>query len=149
MIEFKNNIKEVTNITTVTLVGYIKDTYPMERGNCFSVECSDKQGYRIINFNYENLKELIKRKIINFPTKISTLSESVAIIADERIPNEWYSNRFCETCTPKNLLPLTQQLQHFLDIERGIRVESEIEINGKKITMVSIRVGNVGKKEKE
>ena len=70
------------------------------------------------------------------------MSEHHAIIADGRIPDEWYSTRFCESCTPKDLLPLPQQLKQFLDIERGIRVETEIDINGQKMTMVSINVNN-------
>jgi len=134
-----DNIKLATRITKVTLVGYFGE-FPMERGNCFSVSVEDERDYRIINFNYENLKKLIEDSVVSFPLKISKLSEGIAIIADERIPDEWYSKRFCETCTPSDLLPVPQKLKHFLDIERGIREETEVEIAGKKMKMVSIKV---------
>jgi hypothetical protein len=134
-----DNIKLATDITSVTLVGYFGE-FPRERGNCFSVSVDDESDYRIINFNYENLKKLIEDSVVSFPLKISSLSSGIAIIADERIPDEWYSKRFCETCTPSDLLPVPQKLKHFLDIERGIREESEIEIGGRKMKMVSIKV---------
>jgi hypothetical protein len=134
-----DNIKLATDITTVTLVGYFGE-FPMERGNCFSVSVDDERDYRIINFNYENLEKLIEDSVVSFPLKISKLSEGIAIIADERIPDEWYSKRFCETCTPSDLLPVPQKLKHFLDIERGVREEKEIEIDGRKMKMVSIKV---------
>lgn len=134
-----DNIKLATNVTTVTLVGYFGE-YPMERGNCFSVSVEGDEGYRIINFNHENLEKLIEDNIVSFPIKISKLSDGIAIIADERIPDEWYSKRFCETCTPSDLLPLPQRLKHFLDIERGIREERIFEIGGQKIKAVSIKV---------
>ena len=135
----EDNIKLATDITTVTLVGYFGE-FPMERGNCFSVSVDDERDYRIINFNYENLEKLIEDSVVSFPLKISKLSEGIAIIADERIPDEWYSKRFCETCTPSDLLPVPQKLKHFLDIERGVREEKEIEIDGRKMKMVSINV---------
>jgi len=133
------NIKLATNVTTVTLVGYF-GKYPRESGNCFSVSVGKDENYRIINFNHENLEKLIKDKIVSFPIKISKLSDGIAIIADERIPDEWYSKRFCETCTPSDLLPIPQRLKHFLDIERGIREEKIFEIGGQKIKAVSIKV---------
>ena len=133
------NIKLATDVTRVTLVGYFGE-YPRERGNCFSVSVDGDEDYRIINFNHENLEKLIEDKIVSFPIKISKLSDGIAIIADERIPDEWYSKRFCETCTPSDLLPIPQRLKHFLDIERGIREEKIIEIGGQKIKAVSIKV---------
>jgi hypothetical protein len=136
----KENLKQATGITTVTLVGFYGD-FPRENGNCFSVSVEDEEkNYRIINFNHENLIKLIKDQVVSFPLKISKVGENVAIIADERIPNEWYSKRFCEQCTPTDLLPLPQRLKHFLDIERGIREETIIEIEGKPMKLVSIRV---------
>lgn len=135
-----DNIKLATDVNTVTLVGYL-GSYPRENGNCFSVSVEgETEDCRIINFNYENLEQLMEDGVVSFPIKISKLQDRIAIIADERIPNEWYSKRLCETCTPSNLLPITQRLKHFLDIERGIRKETEIEIGGKKMKMVSIKV---------
>lgn len=135
----KENLKNAVNVTTITMVGYIGE-FPMKRGNCFSVETDDSNEYRIINFNHENLEELERIGTVSFPLKISVLADRIAIICDERIPDEWYSQRFCETCTPRELLPLPQRLKHFLDIERGIREEQEIEINGKKAILVSYKV---------
>ena len=135
----KDNIKLATDITSVTLVGYFGE-FPRERGNCFSVSVGGESYYRIINFNYENLGKLIEDEIVSFPLKISKISDGIAIIADERIPDEWYSKRFCETCTPSDLLPVPQKLKHFLDIERGVREEREIEIDGRKMKVVSIKV---------
>jgi hypothetical protein len=139
------NVKLATNVTTVTLVGFFGE-YPRKRGNCFSVSVEGEEDYRIINFNHENLEKLIEDKIVSFPIKISKLSEGIAIIADERIPDEWYSKRFCETCTPGDLLPLPQRLKHYLDIERGIRKETIVEINGKQMKMVSVKVESKIKK---
>jgi hypothetical protein len=139
MKDIKDNIKLAGGITTVTLVGYFGE-FPRERGNCFSVSVEGERDYRIINFNHENLEKLIEDKMVSFPLKISKLSDGIAIISDERIPDEWYSKRFCETCTPSDFLPVPQKLKHFLDIERGIREEREIEIGGKKMKMVSIKV---------
>jgi|688.fasta_scaffold476078_2 hypothetical protein len=138
------NVKLATNVTTVTLVGFFGE-YPRERGNCFSVSV-EGEDYRIINFNHENLEKLIEDKIVSFPIKISKLSDGIAIIADERIPDEWYSKIFCETCTPGDLLPLPQRLKHYLDIERGIRKETIVEINGKQMKMVSVKVESKIKK---
>ena len=135
----QDNIKLAKQITTVTLVGYIGE-YPMERGNCFSVSTDDGE-FRILNFNYENLKKLLKDNVVEWPIKISALSPSHAIICDHRIPDEWYSKKFCETCTPIDLLPVPQRLRHFLDIERGKREEKMIEINGKPVMMVSVKIG--------
>jgi hypothetical protein len=136
---FKENLKLATDVTRVTLVGFFGE-YPRERGNCFSVSVDDERDYRIINFNHENLEKLIEDGVVSFPIKISKLEEGIAIIADERIPDEWYSKRFCETCTPENLLPIPQRLKHHLDIERGIREEKFFEIGGQKIKAVSIKV---------
>ena len=141
----KENLKLATDVTTVTLVGFFGE-YPRERGNCFSVSVEGERNYRIINFNHENLEKLIEDGVISFPIKISKLGEGIAIIADERIPDEWYSKRLCETCTPENLLPLPQRLKHYLDIERGTRKETIIEINGQKMKMVSINVESKIKK---
>ena len=110
---------EAKQITSCTLVGYIGKDFPMKRGNCFSVEAEDGKDYRIVNFNHENIEELLERRTIEFPVKISPIGEGVALIADERIPTDWYDSRYCETCTPRNLLPQPQQLRIFLDIQSG------------------------------
>ena len=42
----------------VTCLGFFEKKFPRTSGNCFSVKCDDGQYYRIVNFCYENLKEL-------------------------------------------------------------------------------------------
>lgn len=96
-----------TSITTCTLVGIGKGEFPLPRGNCFSV-LADGSDYRILNFAYENMKEAINRGL-TWPIKIKALSECHAIIHDERISDNWYMTRYCETCTPKSLLPFPQK----------------------------------------
>jgi hypothetical protein len=129
---------DANRVTIVTLVGYFGD-FPREYGNCFSVEASDSKQYKIVNFNHENLEEVINNGIADFPIKISVLSNSHAVIVDGRIPNEWYSNKFCEICTPDELLPAPQRIRNLLDIQRGIRKESIWEIDGKKMKSVSYK----------
>ena len=113
------NIKYATNITIVTLVGILKDNYPLTDGNCFSVNVENEvKDYRIVNFGYENLKELL-RQGLTWPIKIKILSGRTAIIHDYRIPDDWYFEHFCGVCCPQSLLPVNQQVQRERAIERG------------------------------
>ena len=91
------------------------------RGNCFSVQTDDKLEYRIVNFAYENLVELLRRGLL-WPIKIQTLTDHHAVIYDKRIPNEWYAKEFCTVCCPEQLLPMPQRLLHELEILRGERI---------------------------
>lgn len=134
------NIKQATGVGSVTLVGYLTKSYPMAGGNCFSVH-TDAAEYRVINFGYENLQELMRREVISWPLDIIPISERHCVIADYRIPKEWYNDRFCSTCTPSDLLPPQQKLERVLDLKSGRRVEREIEIDGKKMIAVSYNVG--------
>jgi hypothetical protein len=99
-----------TKVTEYTLVGSWGD-FPRKQGNCFSVLASDGKCYRIVNFLHENLEQLNALGIV-FPVQIRALSDGVAVIHDSRIPDEWYSSRFCEMCCPDSLLPLPQLLAH-------------------------------------
>lgn len=126
--------KLATSVTTVTLVGFIKYSFPMKTDN--------DEHYRIVNFNHENLEELLEKQMIEFPITIGVVGGNVAVILDSRIPDEWYSQKFCTTCTPMDLLPLPQRIKQLLDIDRGIREEREIEINGEKLIMTSVKVNS-------
>lgn len=107
-----NGTRFAVHITSQTLLGVPNGPYPLESGgNCFSVECDDGNVYRIVNFVLENLKEAVRRGV-PWPIKVRPISESFAVVHDERIPDDWYRNRWCETCCPESLLPVTQQLQH-------------------------------------
>jgi len=121
-------------VTMYTLVGVGRtDNYPLTHGNCFSVATrtdnkspwNDSGSYKIVNFILENLEHLIEEKVIEWPIKIVVIDEQlrVAAVNDPRIPDEYYTTRFCEVCTPINLLPVPQRLRHLRDIDRGFRTE--------------------------
>lgn len=111
-----------------TLVGVGNGPYPINFGNCFSL--LDKDGYywRVLNMNKENLDELGRRKIVKFPISVIELfsfgdykneakkqdvydnfkmrqfiRRGYVAIIDERIENEWLSNRVCTVCCPPHL----------------------------------------------
>ena len=85
---------------SITLVGYHIQNYPSKDGNCFSVKLFDDSETRVVNFNYENLEELIKRNIVSFPITIEVLGDEHCKISDDRIPKEWYMEEYCQICTP-------------------------------------------------
>ena len=116
---FMRKIKKATGIGCVTLMGYVEKQFPMKDGNCFSVHTSTGEDYRIVNFNYENFKELLNNRGLTFPVKILPISEKQAIIYDERISAEWYSTHFCTVCCPEHLLPLPQRIQKMMKKRRG------------------------------
>lgn len=124
----KENIKQADRCSFVTLVAYY-GAFPMKSGNCFAVISGDVE-YKVVNFNHENLCELIERKVVEWPINIIPISDTHCVIADHRIPREWYSQQFCETCTPKSLWPPQQKLQRLLDIERGNIIEKKVNIDG-------------------
>ena len=88
-------IKLAIQISRQTLVGPDEPPYPIERGNCFSVQTLDGKFYMIVNFVVENLKEIVKRDV-PWPICIRELSEGVAVVEDERIPKEWYRKSWCK-----------------------------------------------------
>lgn len=119
-----NKTENAVSVTTITLVGYSADKYPIDGGNCFSVLTDEDKEYRIVNFGHENWEEMINRGV-DYPIKIIPISERQAIVHDSRIPHSWYSDRFCEVCTPLHLRPITQRLRTQRDIECGAEVHSE------------------------
>lgn len=70
----------------------------MKGGNCFSVETEEGPAYHLINFRLENFEELIRRGVINWPVKITPVDDDHAEVTDERIPKEWYYNKYCSIC---------------------------------------------------
>jgi len=104
---------DATETCGSTLVG----AYPNEKtgiydrgGNCFSVKTKDGE-VRIVNFYYENLQILLNSTVIEFPIKVHLLCEGVGVIHDERIPDQFYKDRFCEVCCPEGYLPYPQRLE--------------------------------------
>lgn len=113
-------------ITSQTLVGYNSTSFPIpgKGGNCFSVDTDGADEVRIVNFGCENIRELI-RQGLKFPIKCHKIAPGLAAICDGRIGERWYSDRFCEVCTPRDLLPLPQRLVHWRSIDRGEREEHD------------------------
>lgn len=84
------------------MVGYGGD-FPRKRGNCFSILGEDGNYYRIVNFGAENLREILKT--LELPVNIEPIGgkyngHPLAVIRDDRIPPEWYSEDYCEICCP-------------------------------------------------
>ena len=124
-----------------TLVGVLTREYPLKRGNCFSVLAEDGNSYRIVNFSAENLEELTRRGVVDFPFNIKLLNERTAVVHDIRIPDGWYDARWCAVCCPKDLLPLPQQLEYFRGIERGDITEKAITLeDGSTMILVSQKI---------
>lgn len=125
MIEYNMQYKDVfcDQITFITLVGVIIKEYPLEggRGNCFGMLSKETgKDYKIVNFSYQNLKQLIKRGL-TFPIHCLELNDKTAIIHDQRIDPLWYKTKWCEVCCPKELLPIPQQLAHKRSEAAGIQ----------------------------
>lgn len=115
-----------TGITSQTLVGYMRRSFPIEGsgGNCFSVsyEGGDEHDLRIVNFGKENLDELM-RLGLTWPVRCVRLGPNHAVVCDGRIGDRWYSTKFCSTCTPSAYIPLPQRLDELRMMHRGERTE--------------------------
>lgn len=108
-------------VSTHTLVWYARDGVkpPWRSGNCFSVvDGWEKQEYRVVNFFYENYQQL-ETYGVEPPYRFEAIGPSTCVLADGRIPKKWYSNIWCETCCPAELLPEPQKLQRRLMYMRG------------------------------
>ena len=127
--------KYATEITFITLLGSLDTNFPItEGGNCFGIKTTDGGEYKVLNFYHENLKELLKRGL-TWPIKIKTVEKHLAVINDPRIADNWYRDRFCETCCPRQFLPLPQQFLLERKIGRGEMVErSAVSPTGKTMT---------------
>jgi hypothetical protein len=119
------NTENAIKITLQTLVGTVEKDFPREHGNCFTVETDTGKNYCIVNFYIENLEEAVKRGIF-WPIKILALDDGTGIIMDERIPENWYRDDYCECCCPRALLPHNQIMSHLRAEARG----EEVHWNG-------------------
>lgn len=122
-------------ITFQTLVGFSSSDFPKANGNCFSMSTASYPDVRIVNFNVENMEELIRRGL-QLPVKIRLLSPKIGLINDERISNKWYDKRVCETCCPRSLLPYTQQ--DAINREYAAKLRTDFEVEGKPWIITSI-----------
>ena len=130
--------KQGTEIGSITLVSYFGE-FPRKYGNCFTI-LADGEYYRILNFNYENLQHLIKTDVVSYPIQISILRDQFAVIVDPRIPDEYYRNKFCTSCTPEDLLPVPQRIHQILEVQRGNRKEIPFEMGSLKGKMIKTNV---------
>lgn len=123
----KSDIQYATSIGSITLVGSFGD-FPRKSGNCFSVFTKDgEHERRVLNFNYENLKECIRRGV-DWPIKIKVYGNKYAIIHDERIPPSWYDSEYCEICSPEKYWPEPQRLRKEREIEAGVIKKGKIDL---------------------
>lgn len=116
---------DATAITGHTLLG-VMGKPPFKSGNCFSVlaggsECEGDNEFKIVNFCHENLEHLLKCGL-TWPIKIAVLAGRTAIFHDERIPDAFYSDHYCEVCCPESLLPFPQIAAHARQEKRQERV---------------------------
>jgi hypothetical protein len=144
MLSLTDNKLIAISITTTTLVGVCTHRYPVPHGNCFSVKVKgEEKDYRIVNFYCENLEHLIKEKLLEWPINIVKLCDRTAFIHDIRIPDCYYTDRFCEICCPRDFLPLPQQLRIQRDLESGKLTEREITMeDGRKMIMSTQKIGS-------
>lgn len=92
---------KATEIGSQTLIGHI-GPYP-QHGNCFSILAEDGNDYWIVNFGVEDLREVVKRNLLSLPVNIEPIEgkyqgRALAVIQDDRIPAEWYKERYCRAC---------------------------------------------------
>jgi len=114
---------KAVRVTSHTLIG-VHGEPPHEHGNCFSVIADNGEGYRIVNFNYENL-EALGALGLKMPIEIEAIGNGTAVVMDGRIGERWYQQHFCEVCCPPGLLPVTQRHRQQRDILRGRRSEDQ------------------------
>lgn len=120
-------IKKAYSIGFITQGYYCDTTRPvLSGGSCFTLMDGDGIDYKIVNFCYENFDHLNRNlRILTFPVNIISLrtydNSGIAILKDDRIPENYYSSRYCEACCPMDLLPKIQKEQLENDIKNGIR----------------------------
>jgi hypothetical protein len=74
-----------------SLVGYSwKTPFPHNSGNYFSLMI-DSRSYEIANFWWEDLEHLIQTGVVTFPIMCKILDDRWAIIYDDRVPENYYS----------------------------------------------------------
>lgn len=113
------------DIGDTTLLGVSGNNYPLSSGNCMSVMLEGGGRLKIVNFYAENLQELIKNRGLTWPVACEEIGPNVGVISDPRIHDTWFRVTFCETCCPRDLLPLPQRLARKRAIARGDLVEHD------------------------
>lgn len=121
----KDSFVNAVGVTSVTYVGFFGE-FPRKNGNCFSIITDESKHLKVLNFNHENLIELLSKGVLAYPVKILPLDDKHCLISDHRIPKEWYGQEFCSICTPYELLPLQQKLNRVMDVDGGRVVEKRV-----------------------
>lgn len=101
-----NNLLQARSMGGETCVAFFSPNKNI--GNCFSLIASGR-AYKIINFFAEELHKLLDSGL-PWPIQIKVIRDDIAVIHDIRIDNKHYATEWCESCCPKDLLPLPQQL---------------------------------------
>lgn len=142
ILDHKGRLVNGVEVISSTLLGVNKSKFPVRHGNCFSMRADNGHSYIIVNFYLENLEEGIRREKMTLPVRLYILSDpyksGVAIIFDPKIPTSWYSDQFCETCTPVEYLPFPQRVSHALKLESGTITEHKYGDR----TMIIERIGD-------
>jgi hypothetical protein len=84
-----------------TMVGSF-GKFPRTVANCFDIRDDAGEYWRVVNFRWENLQELLRRRVVAWPVRCERVGERWVQIADTRIPEDWYSP-LCATCWPVEL----------------------------------------------
>lgn len=123
----RDKLVEFNKVGSQTLIGVNERKFPIHRGNCFSLYNSkEEESYvKIVNFYVENLEHLIKEKILTMPVKVYMLGKTHGVILDERVPKEYYADKFCTVCCPWDLLPIDQKIEDWAEQLRGEKTVHE------------------------
>lgn len=141
LFEFKSHKEiELVGFGSVTLIGVINPTYPLDYGNCMSMLDEEGNSYRVLNFVHENMEYLIDKEVLTFPVKSLLLDDGYVVIHDGRIGENWYRHEFCNTCCPIEMLPITQRLKTARNVLRG---KTSFTYHDDGMVVKSIEVGNL------
>jgi len=123
ILEREDKLVNGVEIGCSTLLGVNTSKFPVSRGNCFSMKADNGKSYRVVNFYLENLEEGIRRGKLTLPVRLYILGDpstgGSAVIYDTRIPEGWYNDEFCPSCTPYEFQSFTQRMRRQLKIESG------------------------------
>ncbi len=118
------NAVEIGEETTIGSFGEL----PRQIGNCFSLITDERKWFDIVNFYVENLRKLLDCGL-EWPVKIIAISNTHAVICDERIPEDFYRTEYCQTCCPEDLLPYPQRMKNLGQELRGDRAVKDGLVN--------------------
>ena len=116
LLQIENNMKVKIRIGGQTMLGVIsnslKQGIPITGGNCFDLIDDDKS-HRVVNFCVENFKYITEKLNLTYIyVDLVEKSDTLWIIKDYRIPQEWYSKEYCIVCTPIRMLPTEQRKKY-------------------------------------